>query len=334
VPAGVAVLAAGVAVAVLAGRGDRDEVLSGKPPGPVPEGMVWIPGGTFRMGDATSEDGDAPEHPVAVTGFWMDRTEVTNAQFAEFVKATGYVTVAERTPSAALYPGADPEKLVPGSARFVPKACGGDPRHCAPDWWEYARGACWKHPEGPGSSTAGRENHPVVHIAWTDAAAYAKWAGKRLTTEAEWERAARGGADGKAFVWGDDPPGTGGRYPANTYQGTFPEADAAADGFRGTAPVGSYPPNGYGLYDMSGNVWEWCQDWYAADYYLRSPARNPPGPPIGDPDGHGQPQRVRRGGSFLCADNYCRRYRPGTRDKNPADSSASHTGFRCAKSAE
>jgi formylglycine-generating enzyme required for sulfatase activity len=315
--AGVVVAAAVVAAVILARE-------------PAPDGMVWVPAGTFWMGDETSPDGDAPLHEVSVSGFWMDRYEVTNAQFARFVEATGYVTVAERTPPKEKYPDAKPEMLVPGSAKFVPKVCK-DPLHCSPEWWEYDRGACWKHPEGPASSVVGRENHPVVHIAWEDAAAYAAWAGKRLPTEAEWEYAARGGLDRKEYVWGDAPQGAGGKYFANTYQGTFPEADTGADGFRGLAPVGSFPPNGYGLFDMSGNAWEWCQDWYQRDYYRFSPAANPPGPRAGDPDDGGQPQRVRRGGSYLCADNYCRRYLPGTRDKNPPDSSAVHTGFRCAK---
>lgn len=334
VPA-VVVAAAVVGIVFVSRGGMGDDLKSGPAPGPAPEGMVWIPGGTFWMGDDTSPDGDALAHQVSVTGFWMDKTEVTNAQFAQFADATGYVTVSERTPKPEHYPGAKPDMLVPGSAMFVPKACGGNPLHCDPTWWEYVKGANWRHPEGPGSDLKGRENHPVVHIAWEDAAAYARWAGKRLPTEAEWERAARGGLDRKPYVWGDMPPGTGGTFFANTYQGKFPEADAGLDGFRGASPVGSFPANGYGLFDMSGNTWEWCQDWYAKDYYKASPKRDPQGPPLGEPDAaDGRPQRVRRGGSFLCADEYCRRYLPGTRDKNPADSSANHTGFRCAKDAE
>jgi formylglycine-generating enzyme len=297
-----------------------------------PTGMVWIPGGTFTMGEPTSQDQDAPRHTVAVQGFWMDRTEVTNDQFAKFIAATNYQTVAERTPSAEQFPGVPAEKLVPFSACFA--CCDVNPNEAGglPPWWAMTPGASWKHPEGPGSSIVGRGDHPVVHVAWEDAAAYAKWAGKRLPTEAEWEFAARGGQDKMTFTWGNDVPGTNGKYFANTFQGKFPASDSAADGFSATAPVGSFPANGYGLVDMSGNAWEWCHDWYAANYYTRSPNQNPQGPEFGDADpGDGQPQRVRRGGSFLCADAYCRRYLPGTRDKNPPDSSANHTGFRCVK---
>jgi formylglycine-generating enzyme required for sulfatase activity len=294
--------------------------------------MVWIPGGMFSMGDDDSPDQDAPVHRVGVAGFWMDATEVTNAEFAKFVAATKYVTVAERTPTENQYPGAKKEMLVPGSPVFVPTKLDVPPLECRePKWWEYRRGACWNHPEGPGSDLKGRENHPAVHVCWEDAAAYCRWAGKRLPTEAEWEFAARGGLDRNTFAWGNDPSGAGGTYRANTWQGKFPEADAAADGFVGTAAVKTFPPNGYGLYDMSGNVWEWCSDWYDRDYYSYGAKRNPKGPTAPPKDGHGQPEKVRRGGSFLCADNYCRRYLPGTRDKNPTDSAANHTGFRCAK---
>jgi formylglycine-generating enzyme required for sulfatase activity len=323
-----------VALVVVGGRQTVEgDDLRREPPGPAPEGVVWVPGGTFWMGDETTEDEDAPVHRVSITGFWMDKTEVTNAAFAKFVEATNYVTISERVPEKEKYPDAKPEMLVPGSAKFVPKVCD-DPKHCNPDWWEYQRGASWRHPDGPGSDLKGKGNHPVVHIAWEDAAAFAKWAGKRLSTEAEWEYAARGGLDRKLYVWGDDPQGTGGRFFANTYQGSFPGADTGADGFRTLAPVGSFPPNGYGLSDMSGNAWEWCADWYQKHYYRYAPERDPPGPAFGDSDEFGHQQRVRRGGSYLCADNYCRRYLAGTRDKNPPDSSACHTGFRCAKSAE
>jgi formylglycine-generating enzyme required for sulfatase activity len=301
------------------------------PPGPAPEGMVWVPGGEFWMGSDDGPADERPRHKVYVDGFWMDQTEVTNAQFAKFVAATGYKTVAERPPDPKDYPGAKPENLVPGSAVFVTPE-GEAPLDGPPVWWKYAPGADWRHPDGPGGSIADKDNYPVVHIAWEDAAAYAKWAGKRLPTEAEWEFAARGGLDRKEYVWGNDL-NPGGQWMANTWQGAFPKENTAKDGYKGLAPVKSFPPNGYGLYDISGNAWEWCADWYDAEYYRRSPARNPQGPdhsPGGrqEPD---KPSRVRRGGSFLCADNYCRRYLPSARDENPPDSSASHTGFRCVK---
>jgi sulfatase modifying factor 1 len=295
--------------------------------------MASLPGGTFVMGSADGPDEERPAHPVTLRPFKMDVTEVTNAQFARFVKATGYLTVAERTPSAEKYPDAPPGRLRAGSATFFPVECSTDPRTWAtphPPWWKYTFGACWKHPTGPGSDLTGKMTHPVVHIAWEDAATYAKWAGKRLPTEAEWEYAARGGLEQQEFCWGNAKQGDGDVFRANTYQGTFPHGDTGADGFIGTAPVKSFSPNGYGLYDMSGNVWEWCGDWYQANYYRSSPKENPTGPDTGEPDGD-QPQRVRRGGSFLCADGYCRRYLPAARDKNPEDSGASHTGFRCVK---
>jgi formylglycine-generating enzyme len=299
-----------------------------------PVGMAWIPAGEFIMGDATSPDEDAPPHNVAVDGFWMDITEVTNADFAKFTTATNYKTTAEQTPTLEQFPTAKPEALVPFSATFVPKECNGDPRTCSAIWWEALRGACWKHPDGPGSSLVGRENHPAIHISWDDATAYAKWAGKRLPTEAEWERAARGGLDRQPYVWGSQPQGTAGKWFANTFQGRFPAAPTADDGHLKLAPVGSYSANGYGLFDMSGNAWEWCADWYAKDYYRYSPKNNPRGPETGDTDENGHVQRVRRGGSFLCADNYCKRYLAGTRDKNPADTSACHMGFRCVQDAQ
>jgi len=295
--------------------------------------MVQIPGGTFTMGSDDGSDDERPAHPVTLRPFQMDATEVTNAQFARFVKATGYKTVAERQPNPAKYPGADPALLKPGSANFVPVECSTDPQAWAtphPPWWKYTVGANWRHLNGPASDLKGKMNHPAVHIAWEDAAAYAKWAGKRLPTEAEWEYAARGGLDRLEFCWGSAKQGEGGKYRANTFQGTFPHGDTGVDGFVGTAPVKSFEPNGYGLFDMSGNVWEWCSDWYQPDYYRHSPSDNPTGPETGELEG-GQPQRVRRGGSFLCADGYCRRYLPSARDKNPEDSSASHTGFRCVK---
>lgn len=310
-------------------------------PGSAPQGMVWIPGGTFWMGDPTSPDQDSPWRRVGVHGFWMDTHEITNAEFEKFVNATGYKTVAERVPTKEQYPNADPANLVAGSAVFKATRLDRPPLDSPPVWWAYVKGASWRNPEGPQYGIKGRENYPVVQIAWEDAAAYAKWAGKRLPTEAEWEFAARGGLEKKPYIWGDDPQGKNGKWFANSFQGRFPEHDAGSDGYTNVCPVGKFAPNGYGLYDMSGNVWEWCSDWYDAAYYGRGPDKNPQGPEDAksisrgslDPD-TGQAQRVRRGGSFLCADEYCKRYLPGTRDKNPADSSANHTGFRCVKDAK
>jgi formylglycine-generating enzyme required for sulfatase activity len=317
-----------VAFVAVAALGDR-------PWRPAPDGMVWIPGGEFQMGNDAGAEDEQPRHRVQLSGVWMDSYEVTNAQFAKFVDATNYVTISERQPDPAKYPDAKPENLVPGSAVFVRPEGDVDPfapfdgPH--PPWWKFVKGANWRHPEGPDSSIDGKENHPVVQIAWDDAVAYAKWAGKRLPTEAEWEYAARGGLDQKTFCWGDEMK-PGGKCMANVWQGTFPTTNTVEDGFRLTAPVGSFPPNGFGLHDMAGNVWEWCADWYSSGYYWRSPLKNPPGPAEGSlGDDSGQMQRVRRGGSFLCAENYCRRYLPSARDKNPPDSSANHTGFRCVK---
>jgi formylglycine-generating enzyme required for sulfatase activity len=264
----------------------------------------------------------------------MDQTEVTNEQFAEFVEKTGYRTIAELIPRREDFPGAPPEKLVPGAGVFNPEQCppGAVCLDCA-TWWEYRAGANWRRPEGPGSDLKSRAKHPVVHIAWDDAVAYAKWAGKRLPTEAEWEFAARGGLEGKRYYWGDELR-PGGRWMANIWQGDFPRDNRGDDGFAGTAPVKSFPPNAYGLYDMAGNVWEWCADWYRADYYASSPKNNPQGPESSiDPEGRGEPKRVQRGGSFLCSDNYCIRYRAGSRGQGAPDTGLSHTGFRCVRSA-
>ena len=315
-------------------------------PGPAPDGMVWIPGGEFSMGAQVPPDphdavgmqattDSRPVHRVAVDGFWMDATEVTNEQFARFVKATGYVTLAERTPRAEDFPGAPASALVPGSVIFSP------PKHPVSladpyQWWANVNGASWRHPLGPKSSIAGKAHFPVVHVAYADALAYAKWAGKRLPTEAEWEFAARGGLSGRLFPWGDAFRNDG-HWMANTHQGHFPDHDSGADAFTGLAPVAQFPANGYGLYDVAGNVWEWVSDWYRPDYYARlastgAIARNPQGPADSfDPDEPGVKKRVHRGGSFLCTDQYCSRYMVGTRGKGDVGTGTNHLGFRCVK---
>ncbi len=315
----------------------------GPPPGEALEGMVWIPGGEFSMGaedprglDHGGSDAmnDArPIHRVSVDGFWMDKTEVTNVQFMKFAKSTGYMTIAEQTPRAEDYPGAPPENLVAGSVVFAPT-----PQPVPLDnhyqWWAYVKGANWRHPFGADSSIKGMEKYPVVHIAYEDAVAYAKWAGKRLPTEAEWEFAARGGLSGKVYAWGDEfRPDT--KWMANSYQGQFPVQENTEDGFAGIAPAAQYPPNGYGLYDMAGNVWEWCSDWYRPEYYgmlvaAGGVARNPQGPDSSlDPAEPAEKKRVHRGGSFLCSDQYCTRYMIGTRGKGEITSGSNHLGFRC-----
>jgi formylglycine-generating enzyme required for sulfatase activity len=307
--------------------------------------MVWITGGEFSMGCSDPSlcvDGgkdpmpDArPIHRVYVDGFWMDKTVVTNEQFAKFVEATGYVTVAERMPTVEEFPTAPKEKLVAGSTVFTPTS-GPVPLNDYLRWWRYQPGANWRRPEGSASGISGREKYPVVQVAYPDAAAYAKWAGKRLPTEAEWEFAARGGLSGKMYAWGDEFH-PGGKTMANTYQGVFPVQDNGDDGFAGIAPVAQFPPNGYGLYDMSGNVWQWCSDWYRPDYYEALAAtgkvtRNPQGPDVPfDPAEPTQPKRVHRGGSFLCTDQYCSRYIVGTRGKGEVNTAANHLSFRCVK---
>ena len=294
-------------------------------------GMAWIPTGKFWMGSENGAPDERPVHEVALNGFWIDVTEVTNEQFEKFVRTTGYITVAERQPDPTDFPGAPPEKLVPGSVVFTPPP-GEVPLDNHFIWWSYLPGANWRHPEGPASDLKGRGKHPVVHVCWDDAQAYAKWAGKRLPTEAEWEYASRGGMDRQDYTWGKEQI-PGGRWQANVWQGRFPSENTLADKFRGTAPVGSFPPNGYGLHDMSGNVWEWCQDWYLPDYYSKSPSINPPGPATSfDPNEPGVAKRVQRGGSYLCSDLYCTGYRPGARMKASIDTGLSHTGFRCARS--
>ncbi len=318
------------------------------PPGPAPAGMVWIPGGEFSMG---SEDPrgyvcggpdamrDArPIHRVYVDGFFMDATEVTNEEFERFVQATGYVTIAEQIPRAEDFPGAPPENLVAGSTVFTPTPTS-VPLDSHYRWWRYEPGANWRHPEGPESHLQGRERHPVVHIAFDDAQAYCKWAGKRLPTEAEWEFAARGGRPGELYAWGNElKPGDA--FAGNIYQGEFPVKDTGADGFAGTAPVARFSPNPYGLFDVSGNVWEWVSDWYRPDYYQHlvlagSVARNPTGPLTPwDPAEPTERKRVHRGGSFLCTDQYCTRYQVGTRGKGEISTGSNHVGFRCVMTPE
>ncbi|HEY6307899.1 MAG TPA: formylglycine-generating enzyme family protein [Candidatus Angelobacter sp.] len=317
-------------------------------PGSAPAGMVWIPGGEFSMGiqdprglpnGGANPMADArPIHRVSVDGFWMDQTDVTNEQFARFVKATGYVTVAERKPRLEDYPNALPENLVAGSVVFTP------PDHPVAlddhyQWWSYVRGANWRHPLGPRSNIKGKEKYPVVHIAYEDAEAYAKWAGERLPTEAEWEFAARGGLAGNLYAWGNDfHPKS--KWMANTHQGHFPPEDQGADGFAGLAPVAQFLANGYGLYDMAGNVWQWTSDWYRPDYYEQLAAqggvvRNPQGPDSPwDPSEPSEQKRVMRGGSFLCTDQYCARYLVGSRGKGEVTSGSNHLGFRCVRSAQ
>jgi len=306
--------------------------------------MAWIPGGTFSMGGVNptgmtdggmeAMDDARPVHRVMVDGFYMDKTEVTNAQFAKFVKATGYITVAEQKPTAEEFPGVPAEDLVAGSVVFTP------PNQKVPlddisQWWSYKKGADWRHPLGPGSDLKGKENYPVVQVAWEDAAAYAKWAGKRLPTEAEWEFAARGGKAGELYPWGNQLKQDG-RWMANIFQGSFPNQDNAEDGETGLGPVKKYPANTYGLYDMAGNAWEWCADWYRNDYYNSfNPnvvARNPKGPADSyDPQEPGQKKKVQRGGSFLCTDQYCARYMVGSRGKGEYRSATNHVGFRCVQ---
>jgi formylglycine-generating enzyme required for sulfatase activity len=274
-----------------------------------------------------------PIHRVYVDGFWMDKTDVTNEEFARFVKATGYVTIAERKPTAEDFPGAPLENLVAGSVVFSP------PEHPVPlndhfQWWSYVKGANWRHPEGPKSNLKGREKYPVVQVAYPDAEAYANWAGKRLPTEAEWEFAARGGLAGKRYPWGNEFQPSG-KWMANTHQGHFPVTDTGADGYVGIAPVAQFAPNSYGLYDMAGNVWQWTSDWYRPDYYQQlaaagGVARNPRGPDTPyDPAEPTEKKKVHRGGSFLCTDQYCARYVVGTRGKGEPTTGTNHLGFRC-----
>jgi formylglycine-generating enzyme len=303
-------------------------------PGPAPHaGMSWIPARTFRMGSDAHYSEEAPAHNVSVSGFWIDRYPVTNRDFARFVRSTRHVTLAEQVPAAEEYPDARPELLVAGSSVFV------QPDHPVSlnspyAWWTWIPGADWRHPQGPGTSIQRKPDHPVVHLAWTDVEAYARWAGKQVPAEAEWELAARGGLDGAEYAWGDEFT-PGGRWMANTWQGEFPVRNAGKHGRTGTSPVGQYPANGYGLYDMIGNVWEWTSDWYQPHSHAS------PAPPCCSPAGPGShessaepagrphiPRKVMKGGSHLCAPNYCRRYRPAARMPQAVDTSTSHLGFR------
>lgn len=299
--------------------------------------MVRIPGGVFQMGSDSHYPEERPAHRVRVDGFWMDRTPVTNREFRRFVESTGYVTLAETPPDPKDYPGALPHMLKAGSLVFTP------PRHAVDlsdwsQWWRFEFGAHWRRPYGPASPVTAIDDHPVVHVAFCDVAAYALWAGKQLPTEAEWEFAARGGLDGAEFAWGAEfMPGN--RHMANTWQGEFPHHNTRADGYARTSPVGAFPPNGYGLYDMIGNTWEWTMDWYAAKH---APLAHSPCCPHENPRGPAQeasydscepsiriPRKVLKGGSHLCAPSYCRRYRPAARHAEAIDTSASHVGFRC-----
>jgi formylglycine-generating enzyme len=317
------------------------ECLPVKPKPTSHEGMVWIKGGEYVMGASDKEGGndEYPQHKVQVKGFWMDATEVTNAQFKKFVEATGYITTAEKAPDweelkTQLPPGTpkpDDALLVAASLVFRPpgyEVSLNDPSR----WWSWVKGANWRQPQGPGSSIEGKEPYPVVHISWYDAMAYAKWAGKRLPTEAEWEYAARGKNRNASYPWGSEDIEAG-KPKANTWQGTFPNMNTAWDGFKGLAPVKNFVANEYGLYDMAGNVWEWCSDWYDATYYAEGSSgacSNPTGPLKGsDPHEPMIPKKILRGGSFLCNASYCKGYRVSSRMKSSPDTGLEHTGFRC-----
>ena len=297
--------------------------------------MVWVPGGTFVMGSDNHYPEEAPAHQVTVNGFWMDKFVVTNAQFTQFVEETGHITSAERAPRAEDYPGAKPELLVPASVVFKKSAGPVDLRNHY-NWWTYIPGADWRHPQGPNTSLKGLVKHPVVHVAYEDVEAYARWAGKEIPSEAEWEFASRGGLEAAEYVWGSEFTPDG-KSMANTWQGEFPYQNLLEDGFEGTAPVGSFPPNGYGLYEMAGNVWEWTSDWYQDHSKIAITCCASFNPLGGERDESCDPQtadipiprKVMKGGSYLCAPNYCKRYRPAARMAQAVDTSTCHLGFRC-----
>ena len=281
-------------------------------------GMALLPGGSFLMGTDSREgypaDGEGPVRKVRLAPFWIDAAAVSNARFAEFVAATGYVTEAERFGWSFVFSGLLPDDFPP--THGVASA----------PWWRQVHGADWRHPEGPRSAIADRPDHPVVHVSWTDAGAYCRWAGRRLPTEAEWEYAARGGLEQQRYPWGDKLTPDG-RHRMNTWQGKFPSLNTVEDGYSSTAPVDAFPPNGYGLYNMTGNVWEWCADWFSPTFHVKGPRDNPAGPPTGD-------HKVMRGGSYLCHRSYCFRYRVAARSANTPDSSTGNLGFRCVRDAD
>jgi formylglycine-generating enzyme len=292
-------------------------------------GMVWIAGGTFTMGDDDERPEERSAHPVKVSGFWIDRHEVTNAQFARFVDATGYRTVAERGLDPKDHPGVPPELLAPGAVVFTPPTSLPNLVDVG-QWWRFVPGADWRHPSGPASSIMGKDNHPVVDVAYEDALAYARWAGRELPTEAQWELAARGGLDGATYTWGDEYYDPVQGWKANTWQGLFPISDGSDDGHHGTAPVGCFEPNGYGLFDMAGNAWEYTRDWWVPGHPATA-ASEPEGPPEALAVRYGggsTPSVVIKGGSWLCAPNFCARYRPAARQPQELGLGASHLGFR------
>lgn len=323
------------------GNNDTDSILTTSDTSTA--GMKYIPGGTFMMGgdNGQGSEDEFPKHSVQVGGFWMDETEVTNAQFQKFVEATGYITTAEQKPDweelkKTVPPGtAKPPDSVLIAASLVFKQTEGPVElRDFNQWWSWVAGANWKHPQGENSSIKGKENYPVVQISWYDAMAYCKWAGKRLPTEAEWEFAARGGLVNNIYPWGNEHVNTG-KAKTNSWEGKFPYLNTMKDSYLTSAPVRSYKPNGYGLYDMAGNVWEWCSDWYDVDYYSligRSTIVNPQGPAKSDdPEDIYTPKKSLRGGSFLCNDSYCSGYRVARRMKSSPDTGLEHTGFRCVK---